>query len=78
MITGSGPSSTYKETVGVKKAQGTGSVRVAANVLTDIIRLFSEDSVVKVTKSSIVVKNNWEEDDETTYFILPFLAMEKK
>ena len=78
MIAGSGPSSTYKETVGVKKVQGTGSVRVAANVLADIIRLFSEDAIVKITKSSIVVKNNWEDDDETTYFILPFLAMEKK
>jgi hypothetical protein len=78
MIAGSGPSSTYKETVGVKKVQGAGSVRVAANVLADIIRLFSEDAIIKITKSSIVVKNNWEDDDETTYFILPFLAMEKK
>lgn len=75
-ISGSGPASSYNESLKVDDAQGKGTVRMNTNSISDLTRSFSEKSVFRVTKQAVLIINKWK--DNTIYFILPFLNFSEK
>ncbi len=73
-VTGTGGSTTYNESMSIQAA-GSGTVRVSSNIFEDLIRLFSDKAVLKVTDNSLLITNKW--DDRVIYFVLPFLNYSK-
>jgi hypothetical protein len=74
-ISGSGPSTSYNESMQLKKVKGTGIVRIQGSVLSDIARKLGGKSLVKVNANGIVINNR--EKNADIFFVLPFLSLKQ-
>jgi len=74
-LTGAIAFSKYTESISLSPDSivGQGSVRVGSSMLQDVTRLMSEDTTIKVTDRSFIIKSK--KDGGLAYFFLPFLDL---
>jgi DNA polymerase III sliding clamp (beta) subunit (PCNA family) len=74
IITGSVPSSSYKESVSLDtKAIGEGKVKLGSPMLVDVLKLMADTPIIRVTDSACIIKSAV--DRTISHFILPLLVV---